>query len=75
MKKYIVHPEDFNILNVYRCLYSERMEVFYYLLVSFAAIKLFKSIQMIKFYNRYLKIREPNIHKMKPIPVSILPKK
>ena len=28
-----------------------------------------------KFYNRYLKIREPNIHKMKPIPVCILPKK
>ena len=28
-----------------------------------------------KFYNRYLKIREPNVHKMKPIPVCILPKK
>ena len=28
-----------------------------------------------KFYNRYLKLREPNIHKMKPIPVCILPKK
>ena len=28
-----------------------------------------------KFYNSYLKIREPNIHKMKPIPVCILPKK
>ena len=28
-----------------------------------------------KFYNRYLKIREPNIHKMKPIPVCVLPKK
>ena len=27
-----------------------------------------------KYYDKYLKIREPNLHKMKPIPVCILPK-
>ena len=27
-----------------------------------------------KYYDTYLKIREPNLHKMKPIPVCILPK-
>ena len=28
-----------------------------------------------KYYKKYLKIREPNLHKMNPIPVCILPKK
>ena len=27
-----------------------------------------------KYYDKYLKIREPNLHKMKPIPVCIIPK-
>ena len=27
-----------------------------------------------KFYDKYIKIREPNLHKMKPIPVCIIPK-
>ena len=28
-----------------------------------------------EYYKRYLKIREPNLHKMKPIPVCVFPKK
>ena len=28
-----------------------------------------------EFYEKYLQIRKPNIHKMKSIPVCILPKK
>ncbi len=27
-----------------------------------------------KYYDKYVKIREPNLHKMKPIPVCIIPK-
>ena len=27
-----------------------------------------------KYYDKYIKIREPNLHKMKPIPVCIIPK-
>ena len=27
-----------------------------------------------KYYDKYLEIREPNLHKMKPIPVCIIPK-
>ena len=27
-----------------------------------------------EYYDKYIKIREPNLHKMKPIPVCIIPK-